>query len=601
MSPEERIKKHLTFIFGEEEGKRAFKGVQRIVEKYADLLNNEGVSKSSINTTLSESEAILITYGDQVHEKGRPPLQSLNQFLENYLEGKISAVHILPFFPYSSDDGFSVIDYRRIDPELGSWMDINRIGKNFSLMFDAVINHISRESEWFQAFLRGESPYTNYFITVDPGANLSEVVRPRARPLLTEVSTASGKKQVWTTFSDDQIDLNYANPDVLLEILELILFYAWKGAKFIRLDAIAYLWKEIGTSCIHLPKTHAIVKLMRALLDMIAPQVLLITETNVPHEENISYFGTFNPETGLTDEAQLVYQFPLAPLVLDAFLKGNAHTLSRWADSLEPGAIFFNFIASHDGIGVMPARGLLSEEEIQALVKRTLEHGGEVSYKSNPDGSRSVYELNITLYDALNDPASPSQDIDATRFLASQAIMLSLAGVPGIYFHSLIGARNCRKCVAETGRARSINREKFDYKSLKAELERGESQQARIFSTYRRWLEVRRDYQAFHPKGSQKVLLDDPQVFLLLRISPDEEQSILCMINVSSAEHNCPLSSLPKEFEVQNEWQDILTKEIFRFKGELLEIPLGAYQARWLTPLGGIGQTPKVFPENPIQ
>ena len=331
-------------------------------------------------------------------------------FLDLHLSDAINGVHILPFFPYSSDDGFSVIDYKQVDPNLGSWEDISRLGKNNRLMFDAVINHISQFSMWFQQYRLDEAPFTEYFITVDPNEDMSQVVRPRSLPLLTPVVTPSGMKHVWTTFSPDQIDLNYANPQVQLGIIDVLLDYVEHGAEFIRLDAIAYLWKEIGTTCIHLPQTHAVVKLWRAVLDAVAPDVLLITETNVPHEENISYFGDPLPEMGGTDEAQLVYNFTLAPLTLNAFQTGDASRLSAWAATLKtsgPGATFFNFIASHDGIGVRPAEGILSTVEVQALVEQTLAHGGEVNYKDNPDGSRSVYELNTTLYDFLNDPVPP--------------------------------------------------------------------------------------------------------------------------------------------------------------------------------------------------
>jgi sucrose phosphorylase len=303
----------------------------------------------------------------------------------------LDGVHILPFFPYSSDDGFSVIDYKQVDPPLGGWEDVARLEQRYRLMFDAVINHISRESSWFQGFLQGERPYTDFFIAVDPETDLSEVVRPRALPLLTRFETANGVKYVWTTFSDDQIDLNYANPRVAMAIIDVLLFYAEQGAQIIRLDAIAYLWKEIGTGCIHLAKTHEMVKLWRAVFDAVAPDVLLITETNVPHQENISYFGDYLPETGKTDEAQLVYNFTLAPLTLHAFLSGDATRLSQWAKTLQAptGATFFNFIASHDGFGVRPAEGILGPAEMQALVDRTLAHGGQVGYRAIPMAARA--------------------------------------------------------------------------------------------------------------------------------------------------------------------------------------------------------------------
>jgi sucrose phosphorylase len=510
--------------------------------------------------------------------------------MQAHLPGIISRVHILPFYPYSSDDGFSVIDYWQVDPSLGEWDDVARLGQSFRLMFDAVINHISRHSRWFEGFVRGEAPYTDYFITVDPGTDLSQVVRPRALPLLTPVETAGGAQHVWTTFSDDQIDLNYANPLVLLEIIDLLLAYVEQGAEVIRLDAIAYLWKEIGTTCIHLPQTHRVVKLFRAVLDAVAPGVILITETNVPHEENISYFGDALPGGG-TDEAQMVYQFPLAPLVLHAFHTGDARPLTEWARDLEmpPSATFFNFIASHDGIGVRPAEGLLSAEQIQSLVDCTLAHGGQVSYKTNADGSKSVYELNITLYDFLNDPNQPQLEIDVSRFLASQAIMLSLAGVPGIYVHSLFGSRNCYACVEQTGRARSINREKFNRAALEAQLTEPTSVQHQVFQGYRRLLSVRRGLAAFHPNGEQRVLDLGDAFFALLRTPPNtvsqsEGESVLCLVNVSSESRAVQINLADWDLPGVAIWHNVLTTDEYVVQAGELRCSMKGYQVLWLQP-----------------
>ncbi|MFQ5615124.1 MAG: alpha-amylase family glycosyl hydrolase, partial [Anaerolineales bacterium] len=462
---------------------------------------------------------------------------------------------------------------------------------------DAVINHISRQSDWFQQYLRGEGPYTDYFIEISPETDLSYVVRPRALPLLTPVpalgadgvdgdhgARAEGVRYVWTTFSDDQIDLNYTNPQVLLEIIDVLLFYVSQGAEIIRLDAIAYLWKELDTSCIHLPQTHAVVKLWRAVLDMVAPGVILITETNVPHEENISYFG----DEG--DEAQMVYQFPLGPLVLHAFHTGNARKLTEWAASLEtpsPNTTFFNFIASHDGIGIRPAEGILTPDEVDALVNRTLTHGGQVSYKNNPDGSRSVYELNITLYDWLNNPNQPVSETDVRRFLASQAIMLSLAGVPGIYVHSLFGSRNCHPCVAETGRARSINREKFSSAALEAILNDPGSHQSQVLSGYLRMLHQRREHPAFHPNGAnggQKALSLHDGVFGILRTAPDRSETVLCLVNVSGEKIRVEVDVAGLGGNAHRvSWTDLMGGEEIAVRGGTLKIFLDAYQAVWLT------------------
>ncbi|HEC23044.1 MAG TPA: sugar phosphorylase, partial [Chloroflexi bacterium] len=403
---------------------------------------------------------------------------------------------------------------------------------SFKLMVDAVLNHVSTQSEWFQGFLRGDEKYREYFITVDPSTDLSMVVRPRDLPLLTPVETSWGTQYVWTTFSRDQIDLNYHNPDVLLEMIDILLFYIEQGADIIRLDAIAYLWKEIGTTCIHLPQTHAVVQLFRAIVDEVAPGVLLITETNVPHAENISYFGDG------TNEAHLVYQFPLPPLVAHAFMRGTARHLTEWAAGLEAPSeqtSFFNFTASHDGVGVRPLAGLLGEEELEALIEQTHASGGQVSYKLNPDGSKSPYELNVTYFDLLNPPGrGESLSLQVRRFLASQAIMLALAGMPGIYFHSLLGSRNYLEGVKKTGYPRTINREKLDVREVEAALADPRSLRHAVFTGYRSLLQKRIAEKAFHPNAEQRVLSLNEAVFSLLRVAPSGEEAIIALHNVST-------------------------------------------------------------------
>jgi glucosylglycerate phosphorylase len=584
-TPESRILKHLIFIYGEKQGEVIYATLMERLDEFRTRYTPQA-GRLDPSTPFSEKDSVLITYGDQFQEPGIPHLRSLTEFLKKNIKDVISSVHILPFYPYSSDDGFSVIDFYQVDPDLGTWDEIADLGSDFRLMFDAVVNHISSQSEWFQGFKRGAEPYRDTFITVDPGTDLSQVVRPRALPLLTPVETSRGLQHVWTTFSDDQIDLNYANPEVLIEMMEVLLFYVERGAEIIRLDAIAYLWKEIGTPCLHLPETHAVVKLMRAVMDAVAPSVQLITETNVPHEDNIRYFGEPLPGTLRTDEAQMVYQFPLAPLILHTFQQGNTRALATWAASLStpsPGTTFFNFIASHDGIGVNPARGILAEAEIQSLVERTKHHGGQVSYKTNPDGSKSVYELNITLYDALNDPGSPQDEVDIPRFMASQVIMLSLAGVPGIYVHSLLGSRNCRSCVEVSGRARSINREKFRRAELEAELKKPGSRRQRVFSRYQRLLRLRMEQTAFNPSGEQQVLDLSEAVFALLRTSPDGTHPIVCLVNVLPRQQEIAVQLGELDLPSSTAWLDLIGEQVYRVDQGRLTVSLDPYQAVWLS------------------
>ncbi len=577
-----KIQKLLSFLYGKEQEYDLINSLWQRIETFKRD-HPKFQANLSTHQTLTQEDVILITYGDQFREPHCSPLHSLNAFVQSNLEDVISGVHILPFYPYSSDDGFSVIDYRQVAPELGTWQDIALLGENFNLMFDLVANHISAKSNWFQNFLVGEKPYTEYFPVIDPGTDLSQVVRPRATPVLTPFQTPEGIRHVWTTFSEDQIDLDYRNPQVLLEMLDVLLFYVAQGAQIIRLDAIAFLWKIPGTSCIHLPQTHAVVKLFRAILDVVAPSVLLITETNVPHKENISYFGEYLPEKQRSDEAQLVYQFPLAPLILHTFLIGDSTQLTDWVEGLpelHPGTTFFNFTASHDGIGVRPVEGLLQSEEIQNLVQNTLTHGGQVSYRSNPDGSQSAYELNITWYDAVNDPTRPEPELDVRRFLASQAIMLSLAGMPGIYIHSLLGSRNCINCSAETGRARSINRETFILEKLERELADPNSLKSRVLTGYRQLLLVRRQLPAFHPAAQQRVLRLSSGVFATLRIAEDRTE-MLCITNVTAKSLELEIELSDCELMGNTEWMDLLTGKTFSARG-LLRLELVPYQCCWL-------------------
>ncbi len=591
------VQDHLIFLYGEEEGERAW---HRLHERLVRFRGGGWATRR-----LTERDIFLITYGDQVTEQGQAPLRTLAEVLEETVWGAsaegITGLHILPFFPYSSDDGFSVIDYTAVDPELGSWDDIKRLGRRFRLMFDAVINHISAESEWFQRFLEGDPRYADTFIVLDPDTDLSDVVRPRDRSLLTLVETVGGQeKWVWTTFSADQIDLNYANPDVLLDVIDVLLLYVEKGAEVIRLDAIAYVWKEVGTPSIHLEGAHRLVKLLRAVLDIVAPHVMLITETNVPHEENVSYFGDGD------DEAQMVYQFPLPPLVLHAFHSGDARRLATWVAQLSTpsdsglashATAFFNFLASHDGIGVRPVEGILSRSEIQALVDRTQRHGGYVSYRAGhgrhakADGGKSVYELNISYFDALSDPnGGESLDLQVRRFLASQAIMLSLAGVPGIYVHSLFGSRSYHAGVEESGRPRSINREKFRRVQLEQTLADPSSLRHCVFYPYMALIRVRASEPAFHPNGGQRVLLPDEigngrdaqALFALVRTDPAGGGGVLCIHNVSSSEQ--PFRAALEDLETAHEevWEDLISGTIYRAGDEVLTLVVRPYQVLWL-------------------
>ncbi len=524
----------------------------------------------------NHNNVLLITYGDSVIDGQRPPLEVLAEFLEKYLEGTVTGVHILPFFPYSSDDGFAIIDYLQVNPELGSWEQVKRIAQHFNLMVDLVINHVSSQHEWFQQFKAGELPGRHYFVTGDPSEDLSEVVRPRSSPLLTPVETAEGVRHVWTTFSADQVDVDFKNPDVLIEYVKIIVAYVQAGARYIRLDAVGFLWKKQGTNCMHLPETHAMVRLFREILQMIDPGIALITETNVPNRENLSYFGNRN-------EAHMIYNFSLPPLLLNALLQGRSDHLKTWMMSMPPapiGCAYFNFTASHDGIGMRPAEGLLTEDEYAQLIDTMRKNGGKISMRTRPDGSQSPYEINISLFDALKGTVKGEDQWQVERFLCSQTIMMALEGIPAFYIHSLLATHNYAEGVEKTGHNRTINRYKWDLNTLEVALADPATPHAKVLKELTRLIKIRRQQTAFHPNATQYTLHPlNRALFAFWRQSLTRDQSIFSVHNLSDEPQELRFSDL--NLVSTDDWFDLISGDKFADLDTVYI--LKPYQSVWIT------------------
>ena len=525
----------------------------------------------------NQENVLLITYGDSIRRAtDEKPLITLEKFLTDHLQGVITGVHILPFNPFTSDDGFAVKDYLSVNPDLGNWSEIRAIASKFSLMVDLVINHVSSQHQWFEQFKQGDKPGCNYFITVDPETDVSGVVRPRSTPLLIEVDTTQGKQHVWATFSPDQIDVNFANPDVLVEFLKIILFYVRAGAKYVRLDAIGYLWKQLGTPCIHLPQTHSLIRIIREILQMINPAITIITETNVPNRENLSYFGNRN-------EAHMIYNFSLPPLVLNALMQGRSDHLKTWMMSMPPapvGCAYLNFTASHDGIGLRPAEGLLTDKEYTELVATMKRFGGKISMRRRADGSESPYEINIALFDAMKGTVKGEDQWQIQRFLCSQTIMLSLEGIPAFYIHSLLGTLNDQEKVELTGHNRSINRHQWNYEDLEAKLNTPKSSHAIVFKELCRLIQIRRRQPAFHPNATQYTLHPlNTALFAFWRQSMMRDQSIFSIHNLSDQIQTLRLTDL--NLIITDPWCDLISGTVV--DDIHAKFVLEPYQSAWIT------------------
>ncbi len=589
----QRFKNKLTFLYSKSRLDLIYPELERILKVYYAHKTPQMIEwEKSFDpeNRFTEKDVILITYGDLIKTPNQKPLRTLSQLSRTYLRNVINTLHILPFFPSSSDRGFAVMDFEEVDPNLGTWDDILELKKDFKLMFDGVFNHVSSKSRWFQEFLNQNPQFLDFFVVFSTKQQLSPdqlrlIVRPRTTPILTEFYTLNGKRLVWTTFSQDQIDLNYHNPHVLLKMIEILLTYVRRGADIIRLDAVTYLWEELGTSCVHLEQTHAIIKLFRDILNAVAPHVAIITETNVPHKDNIRYFGNGR------DEAQMVYNFALPPLVLYSFQNENAKKLTEWAATLEKPsneATFFNFLDSHDGVGVMAVQEILSQEEIDMMALRVVEHGGFISYRANADGSLSPYELNITWFSAINnEDADEPMELQVKRYIASRAIALVLMGVPGIYLHGFLGSKNDADLVIEEKSTRSINRKTLNKKELLRSLENPETTTYHVTRQLVRLIEIRKRQRAFHPNSPQKILKLADEIFGVIRYTMDHQEIILTLTNVSSKK--VPLNINLKAWGIlgNHHWHDLLSKRSFKTENNQISLEIDPYQILWLKARNG--------------
>lgn len=529
-----------------------------------------------------ETDTVLITYADTITHStasletpAEAPLLTLHHFIDAHLKEHISAVHILPFYPYSSDDGFSVIDYTTVNESHGTWQHIEAIAKDYKLMADLVINHVSARSRWFENYKKGLEPGKSYFIEMPPETDLSQVVRPRTSPLLTKVETVDGEKHVWCTFSADQVDMNFANPEVLTEFVKIVTLYLDKGVRWFRLDAVAFLWKELGSSCVHLPQTHEIIKLLRTLITHRHDDAVIITETNVPNRENLTYFGNAN-------EAHLIYNFSLPPLMVHTLISEDCRHLKTWIMSMPPaqqGTSYLNFIASHDGIGVRPLEGLLSDDETARLLDAMRAFGGEITFRET-NGNRKPYEINIALFDALSGTKDGRQDKhQVARFIAAHAIMLALEGIPAFYIHSLFATPNDHNRVEHTGRLRSINRHIWDQQTLESTIADDNTPSAQIFNAMRHLISVRKKQTAFHPNATQFTLHLGTKVFGIWRQSVDRKQSVFAIHNVTTEAVVISLSDI--NLIEPDRWIDLIANaEISDIRGEMVLAP---YQSVWLS------------------
>ena len=507
------------------------KDIDYFENQILQIIKNFNKKNPKQKKNISEKTTLVICYGDSVYSEKKKSIKVFQTFFQKRLKSYFNTIHFLPFYPSSSDSGFAVKDHFKVENKLGSWSDIKSISRSNNVMADMVINHSSARGLWFKNFLKKKEPGKDFFLTVDSKFNISKVVRPRDHRLLKKIKIFKRPEYLWRTFSPDQIDLNFKNPSVLIQFIKIMIHLINNGVTIFRLDAIAYLWKENRTKCINLKQTHQIIKLLRIIINLLNIQTTIITETNLPEKENLSYFGS-------NDEANWIYNFSLPPLLIHAFLFENSSYLNKWSENLpntKSGNSYLNFIASHDGIGIRPTEGLFNEKTLKNFLKRLKKNGSKFSFRKVQNKSKKVYEANITIFDALKKSDYDKKgEFYLERYVSAHAIMVSFEGIPAIYFNSIFGTSNDETKFIITGNNRDVNRYKWNLKNITNKLKDNKTKQSIFYNKICNLLNIRRKQKAFHPNASRLNLDFGPKIYGFKRISKDKKQTIICITNLSS-------------------------------------------------------------------
>ena len=450
-------------------------------------------------------DVVLITYADTVVEADQPALVSLRTFINSQLSDFAGVIHVLPFLEASSDGGFAVASHDCLESRHGDWNDLADLAEGRKLMADLVLNHVSASHPWVRQFLRDQEPGRSCVLEASPDPCWDNVVRPRSSALFTKLQGPISMRQVWTTFGPDQVDVDWSHPEVLLGFTRLLARMVAHGVRWIRLDAVGFVWKEPNTSCIHQPQAHQLVEILRQLLTIACPDGVVVTETNVPEQENLSYLRTGR-------EAHLAYNFPLPPLLLEAAVSGSADLLNRWLSrwpSLPESTSLLNFTACHDGVGLRPLEGLMPPSRLMDLLIACEQRGGLVSHRRWAAGNEVPYEINISWWSAMADGGLDPSYWQRERFLLTQLMVLALPGVPALYLPALLATANDLGRFRRTGHRRDLNRPQFKKSSVERRLQDPDSDAAAVLVALKQAIAVRATQPALHPDGQLQVLTPD--------------------------------------------------------------------------------------------
>lgn len=436
-----------------------------------------------------QNKVQLITYPDSLGGN----LMELHFVLRRYLKKAIGGVHILPFYPSSADRGFAPMTYDEVDPAFGNWEDVDRIGADFDLTLDFMVNHISRQSEFFQDYLQKgpDSEYADMFLTFNKlsetgeidAEDLAKVYTRKPRPPYTVIERADGSKEkIWCTFDYEQIDLDWQSPLTWEVMRRFIIRLARSKAKMIRMDAFAYTTIELGTNCFFLePQVWDLLRWLSQYASAFDTQILPEVHEHYSYQQKIA------------DKGYWAYDFALPMLVLHTLYHHTSKVLREWLAVCPRRQ--FTTLDTHDGLGIVDVADLLSKEEIELTVEGLYEKGSNTKkiYSGATYQNLDIYQMNCTYYSAL--------ECNDDSYIAARTIQFFSPGIPQVYYVGLLAGENDIELVEWTKNGRDINRHNYTLEEIDTDIRK---------PVVRRLLRLMRFYNSYPAFSGSLVIEDTP-------------------------------------------------------------------------------------------
>ncbi|RVU70097.1 sucrose phosphorylase [Lactobacillus xujianguonis] len=465
------------------------------------------------------NKVMLITYPDSLGKK----IKDLDEVLHTDLKGAVGGVHLLPFFPSTGDRGFAPTDYTTVDPKFGDWSDVEKLGEDYYLMFDFMINHISRHSKYYEDYQKNKdkSPYADLFLNWDKfwpagrptKADVDLIYKRKDRAPYQEITFADGSKtKLWNTFGEEQIDLDVRKKVTKKFIKDTLNQLIDHGADVIRLDAFAYAVKKLDTNDFFVePEIWDLLAEVRN--DIAAKGAMILPEI---HEH---YSMPFK----IVKHGYFIYDFALPMVTLYSLYSGKSNRLANWLKMCPMKQ--FTTLDTHDGIGVVDARDILSPEEIKYTSSELYQVGANVKkkYSSAEYHNLDIYQINTTFYSALGD--------DDGKYFMARLLQVFAPGIPQIYYVGMLAGSNDLKLLEATKEGRNINRHYYSREEIKEEVKRP------VVKSLLKLCTFRNNEAAFDLDGSIEVTTPSENEIRIVRMNHDQSRKVELLANLQTLEY----------------------------------------------------------------